>query len=163
MPGSSAGSGAIWSGSPAAISPMWPWTRRASHGKCRRRAERGRREMSQQEAWIGSCQCGAVRYEISSPPVELYVCHCRECRKQSSSDFRLTRGAVRSWTRGADSGRRVKCNFCPDCGARIWHEDGEALGPTVSVKGGSLDRPVDVAQATHIWVSRKLPGVVIPE
>src|SRR5215467_10566976 len=41
MPGSSAASAAIWSGSPAAISPMWLWTRRASRGKCRRRAERG--------------------------------------------------------------------------------------------------------------------------
>jgi len=130
--------------------------------------------MSQQESWTGGCQCGAVRYEISSPPIELYVCHCRECRKQSSSafgisaifrrqDFRLNRGAVRSWTRGADSGRRVKCNFCPDCGARIWHEDGEALEPTVSIKGDSLDQPVDLTRATHIWVSRKLPGVVIPE
>ena len=130
--------------------------------------------MGEQVSWTGGCQCGAVRYEISSPPVELYVCHCRECRKQSSSafgisaifrrqDFRLNRGAVRSWTRGADSGRRVKCNFCPDCGTRIWHEDGDALEPTVSVKGGSLDQPVDLTRATHIWVSRKLPGVVIPE
>ena len=130
--------------------------------------------MGEQVSWTGGCQCGAVRYEISSPPVELYVCHCRECRKQSSSafgisaifrrqDFRLTQGAVKSWTRGADSGRRVKCNFCPDCGTRIWHEDGDALEPTVSVKGGSLDQPVDLTRATHIWVSRKLPGVVIPE
>ena len=130
--------------------------------------------MTEQVSWTGGCQCGAVRYEISSPPVELYVCHCRECRKQSSSafgisaifrrqDLRLTRGAVRNWTRGADSGRRVKCNFCPDCGARIWHEDADALEPTVSVKGGSLDQPVDLTRATHIWVSRKLPGVVIPE
>jgi hypothetical protein len=125
------------------------------------------------ESWTGGCQCGAVRYEISSPPVELYVCHCRQCQKQSSSafgisaifrrpDFRLTQGAVRSWTRDADSGRRVKCNFCPDCGSRIWHEDGEALEPTVSVKGGSLDRPVDLTNAVHIWVSRKLPGIAIP-
>ena len=130
--------------------------------------------MTEQKPWTGGCQCGAVRYEISSPPVELYVCHCRECQKQSSSafgisaifrrqDFRLTRGAVGSWTRGADSGRRVKCNFCRDCGARIWHEDGDALEPTVSIKGGSLDRSVDLTKATHIWVSRKLPGVLIPE
>ena len=130
--------------------------------------------MGAQEAWTGGCQCGAVRYKISSPPVELYVCHCRECQKQSSSafgisaifgrqDFRLTRGAVRSWTRGADSGRRVKCNFCADCGARIWHEDEDGQEPVVSVKGGSLDRPVDLTRATHIWVSRKLPGVVVPE
>ena len=33
----------------------------------------------------------------------------------------------------------------------------------LSVKGGSLDRPVDLSSAIHIWTSRKLPGVVIPE
>ena len=130
--------------------------------------------MSEQEAWTGGCQCGAVRYEISGPPAKLYVCHCRECQKQSSSafgvsaffrrsDFRLTRGSVRSWTRDTDSGSRLRCNFCPDCGSRIWHEDGESLEPTVSVKGGSLDRPPDLTHAVHTWVSRKLPGVTIPE
>ena len=35
--------------------------------------------------------------------------------------------------------------------------------PFISVKGGSLDQPVDLAAAVHIWISRKLPGVDIPE
>jgi len=120
----------------------------------------------------GGCQCGAVRYEISGAPLELYVCHCRECRKQSASafgisaivrsgDFRLTQGRPKSWSRATDSGRRLRCLFCPDCGSRLWHE-GEPATATVSVKGGSLDQPPDLAAATHIWISRKLPGVVIP-
>jgi hypothetical protein len=121
----------------------------------------------------GGCQCGAVRYEITGAPLTTYVCHCRECRKQSASafgisltvrsgDLRVTQGETKSWTRGTDSGRRLKCVFCPACGSRLWHE-GEPKGPTVSVKGGSLDGGVDLGQAQHIWVSRKLPGVVIPE
>jgi hypothetical protein len=124
-------------------------------------------------AGTGGCQCGAVRYEISGPPVEIYVCHCRECQKQSSSafgisvivrraDFRLTHGEVRSWTRDTDSGGRLKCVFCPDCGSRLWHEAENIQEATLSVKGGSLDRPVDLSGAMHIWISRKLPGVVIP-
>ena len=131
--------------------------------------------MAEQEGMrTGGCQCGAVRYEISSPPVDLYVCHCRECQKQSSSafgisaifrraDFRLTQGAVKSWTRPTDTGRRLRCVFCPDCGSRIWHERESEVLPTISVKGGSLDQPVDLAAAVHIWISRKLPGVDIPE
>jgi len=121
----------------------------------------------------GGCQCGAVRYEIAAAPLTTYVCHCRECRKQSASafgisvtvrtgDLRLRQGTVKSWTRDTDSGRRLKCVFCPECGSRLWHE-GDPKGPTVSVKGGSLDEAVDLGQAQHIWVSRKLPGVVIPE
>ena len=120
----------------------------------------------------GGCQCGAVRYEIAGAPLATYVCHCRECRKQSASafgisvivraeQFNLKQGKVKSWTRGTDSGRRLKCLFCPQCGSRLWHE-GEPKGPTLSVKGGSLDQAVDLGQARHIWVSRKLPGVVIP-
>jgi hypothetical protein len=120
----------------------------------------------------GGCQCGAVRYEITGAPRELYVCHCRECQKQSasafgislivaSSDFRLTQGDARSWSRATDSGRRLRCRFCGACGSRLWHE-GEPPAETVSVKGGSLDVPLDLGTAIHIWVSRKLPGVVIP-
>jgi hypothetical protein len=121
----------------------------------------------------GGCQCGGVRYEIAGAPLELYVCHCRECRKQSASafgisvivrqaDFRLTRGRVRTWSRPTDSGRTLDCAYCPDCGSRLWHQTvGET--ETVSVKGGSLDQPPDLRQAVHIWISRRLPGVVIPD
>ncbi len=38
----------------------------------------------------GGCQCGAVRYEVQGTPHEIYVCHCRECRKQSSSAFGIS-------------------------------------------------------------------------
>ena len=33
----------------------------------------------------------------------------------------------------------------------------------VSIKGGSLDRPPDLSNAKHIWISRKLHGVSIPD
>lgn len=119
----------------------------------------------------GGCQCGAVRYEVTQPPSALFVCHCRECRRQSASafgisvivaksGFRLTKGAVKTWSRPTDSGRILDCNFCPDCGSRVWHE-GEGFAE-LSVKGGSLDQPPDLSQAVHIWTSRKLPGLVIP-
>ena len=121
----------------------------------------------------GRCQCGEVRYESADEPLALYVCHCSECRKQSASafgmslevpraGFRVTRGAPKFWIRAADSGRRVKCAFCPNCGSRLWHEpeDGSEI---VSIKGGSLDEPPDISAAGHIWTSRKLPGLDIPK
>jgi hypothetical protein len=121
----------------------------------------------------GGCQCGAVRYEISGQPVSLYVCHCRECQKQSASafgisvivrrsEFRVTRGEAKVWSRSTDSGGTLACAFCPACGSRIWHE---AVGAseTISVKGGSMDDPPDLRSAVHIWTARKLPGVVVPE
>jgi len=121
---------------------------------------------------IGGCQCGAVRYENAGAPLALYACHCAECRKQSASafgmsllvpraGFRVTKGTPEFWTRLADSGRHVRCAFCPDCGSRLWHER-EGISETVTIKAGSLDDPVDVTGAIHIWTSRKLPGVIIP-
>ncbi len=122
---------------------------------------------------MGGCQCGAVRYEVSAEPLALYICHCLECRKQSASAFgmsleiprsglRLVAGAPKVWTRDADSGRRVRCVFCPDCGSRLWHEGDDPEAGFLTVKAGSLDDPVDVSEAIHIWTARKMPGLAIP-
>jgi hypothetical protein len=120
----------------------------------------------------GGCQCGAVRYELAEPVLKIYVCHCHECRKQSASAFgisvfvprealRVTRGTPRWWSRPTDSGRVLDCAFCPDCGARLWHQRA-AHAEVVTVKAGSLDVPIDISDAVHIWTSRRMPGVVIP-
>jgi len=121
----------------------------------------------------GGCQCGGVRYELLAPPVKIYICHCAECRKQSASafgislivkakSFALTHGSPQRWCRPTDSGRTLNCYFCPNCGSRVWHGEA-ARDETLSVKGGSLDEPIDVSAAAHIWTTRKLPGVIIPE
>lgn len=122
---------------------------------------------------VGGCQCGAVRYESTGEVVGLYICHCLECQRQSASAFgmslevpraglRVTQGAPRWWVRDTDSGRRLRCFFCPECGSRLWHEQ-EGAPATVTIKAGSLDAKVDASGAVHIWVSRKLKGVVIPD
>ena len=121
----------------------------------------------------GRCQCGGVRYEHSGEPVALYICHCRECQKQSVSafgmsvevpraGFRVTQGEPKPWIRDTDSGRKLRCFFCPDCGSRLWHESAPDSA-FFTIKGGSLDQPIDAAKAIHIWTRRKLPGIVIPE
>ena len=124
-------------------------------------------------ALTGACQCGQARYEVCGAPLGIYVCHCRECQKQSASafgisvivrsaDFRLTSGDIGRWSRHADSGRTIVCNFCRTCGTRLWHGDSDAAG-AISIKGGSLNAPPDLTGAAHIWTRRKLAGVCIPE
>ena len=122
--------------------------------------------------WTGRCQCGAAAYSVTGAAKAVYVCHCRECQRQSASafgisvavpkrHFHLARGEVRVWSRSTDSGRILHCHFCAACGSRLWHEGPER--DVLTVKGGSLDRPVDLRGAIHIWTSRKLPGVIIPD
>ena len=120
----------------------------------------------------GGCQCGAIRYALSHGPLALYVCHCTECRKQSASAFgisfivrqaalQVTQGEPKFWSRPTDTGNTLDCAFCPECGSRLWHQRRGATD-TLSIKGGSLDLPVDLRQAIHIWTSRMLPGIVLP-
>ena len=121
----------------------------------------------------GGCQCGDIRYALRGEPVDLYVCHCRECRKQSSSafgislivraaDFVLLSGAPKVWSRPAAVAGSLDCAFCPNCGSRFLHGNTET-DKTVSIKGGSLDTPLDMTNAKHIWVSSKLHGIAIPD
>lgn len=121
----------------------------------------------------GGCQCGAIRYQCAAEPLALFVCHCRECRKQSGSAFGMSlqvprnfltiiRGQPRFWSRPADSGRRLECAFCDNCGTRVWHEP-EGESETVTIKAGSLDEPVDFSTAIHIWTESKLPGLELPK
>lgn len=121
---------------------------------------------------MGGCQCGKVRYAVSGEPLQLYACHCTECRRQSGSafgmslqvrrgDLAVTRGQPAAWERGTDAGNRLACWFCPDCGTRLYHENNPSRG-WATVKPGSLDAPVDFRAAVHIWTSRALPGVVFP-
>jgi hypothetical protein len=121
---------------------------------------------------LGGCQCGDCRFEITGRPLDLYVCHCTECRKQAASafgislqvwdsDFHLLRGAPHFWDRMADSGGVMRCFFCPNCGSRLYHKPMRRPG-RIGVKGGTLDEPLDLTGAKHVWTRSKLKGVAIP-
>lgn len=125
------------------------------------------------EMRTGSCQCGEIRYKSIGKPLALYICHCQECQKQSASAFGISldvpkdgfsimQGIPKYWNRIANSGRKLKCAFCPTCGSRLWHET-ELAPNAVSIKVGSLDQAIDVSDAIHVWVKRKLPGILIPD
>lgn len=71
----------------------------------------------------GSCRCGAIRMEISAPPLLTCACHCKGCQKMSSSAFSLTAVTPATAFRVSDGDPVVggaKCDelshfFCPDC------------------------------------------------
>lgn len=121
---------------------------------------------------LGGCQCGGIRYSVPRKPLALYVCHCTECRKQSSSAFgvsftvarnalELLQGSPSYWSRATASGHTLECAFCSRCGSRLWHRS-TGHRDTVNIKGGSLDEPVDLGAAIHLWTASKLPGVLVP-
>lgn len=120
----------------------------------------------------GGCQCGGVRYRVTGSPLALAVCHCKECQRQSGSafgmslvvrseGFELLAGTLRDFTRSSDSGRPVRCAFCPDCGTRIYHEPAYAKG-ALNVKAGTLDDTSWLEPGLQVWTRSKQGWVELP-
>ena len=119
----------------------------------------------------GGCQCGAVRYRFSAAPLTLYLCHCTECQKQSSSAFGMSlwlrrddlvfsSGELKFWQRGTDSGGTTHCAFCPECGTRLYHASSPD-SEIISLKAGSLDDTAWLKPVGHIWTRSAQPWVPI--
>ncbi|KAI1798729.1 Mss4-like protein [Daldinia bambusicola] len=104
------------------------------------------------------CQCGAVSFKTPLPkPLALYICHCAECRRQTSSAFGTSAIFPRFPLPHAEL---MSCYtyFCRNCGTRLLHTTpGKNV---VSVKGGCIDG-LDWSGAIHIWTKSAM--VPIPE
>lgn len=123
--------------------------------------------------YSGSCQCGQIRYEIRAEPLTLYLCHCKECQKQSSSAFGMSmsiplealaivQGQPQQWSRVGSSGREVICAFCGVCGTRLFHYP--TRNPQiVNVKPGTLDDTSWLKPVGNLWTSSAQPWVTIDD
>ncbi|KAI2782701.1 Mss4-like protein [Daldinia loculata] len=104
------------------------------------------------------CQCGAVAFKTPLPkPLALYICHCAECRRQTSSAFGTSAIFPRFPLPRAEL---MSCYtyFCRNCGTRLLHTTpGKNV---VSVKGGCIDG-LDWSRAIHIWTKSAM--IPIPE
>lgn len=108
----------------------------------------------------GGCLCGAVRYVCAGEPLNVRVCHCRNCQKAMGAPF-FARAlfAQRAISVQGDTARfassdRVDRVFCPTCGTRLfsWRRDGSAAGVALATFD---DRNAFIPTA-HIWVSEKI-------
>ena len=108
----------------------------------------------------GSCQCGAVAYEIAAELRPVVACHCTQCRKTSghfwaatqvaTKDLKITNDAGLKWFRASETARR---GFCKDCGSSLfWEMDSE---PFTSIGAGTLDGVTGLETAKHIFVKDK--------
>ena len=123
--------------------------------------------------YSGSCQCGAMKFEITAEPLTVYVCHCTACKKQSGGSFgmamivpsasvKMLQGEPKVYVKTAQSGRTAECDFCPECGNRLFHRLG-ADAPIVLVKTGVIDNAGDLKPAVHLWTEEADDWVEIPD
>ena len=91
----------------------------------------------------GGCQCGAIRFALSAPPVKISICHCRMCQKASGSPFASFAEILNedfAWTRGKPSAFRsstlAERDFCPSCGTPLSFR--RVDGPKIEIMIGAI-------------------------
>lgn len=122
----------------------------------------------------GGCACGSIRYRLTSTPLIVHACHCRDCQRLTGSAFVtnvwierkfVETGPARpkSFELRAGSGKRHEVFFCETCGTALWSRYEIAPGDALFVRAGTLDHPEAVRPDVHIFTRTKLPWLPLPE
>ncbi len=125
------------------------------------------------DAFSGQCACGSVTYRMTSQPMFVHCCHCRDCQRQTGSAFVINalieadRVDLRSGTTDAvpvptDSRQPHVIHRCPACRTALWSTYG-GRDSLRFVRVGTLDDPGRASPDVHIYTRSKLPWVRLPE
>jgi hypothetical protein len=107
----------------------------------------------------GGCLCGAVRFKAEGEPLNVRICHCRNCQKAMGSPFFAralfpqTALTVEGETGRYPSSENVDRVFCKQCGTRLfsWRRNGTAAGVALA----TFDDRNAFAPTEHIRVQEK--------
>jgi hypothetical protein len=111
----------------------------------------------------GGCLCGAVRFKAEGEPVNVRICHCRNCQKAMGSPFfaralfKQSALAVEGEIVPYPSSEALDRVFCRICGTRLfgWRRNGTVAGVALA----AFDDRNAFAPTEHIWVSEKIGWV----
>jgi hypothetical protein len=118
-----------------------------------------------------SCRCGQLRASARGEPVRISVCHCLACQRRTGSAFgfqaRFPREAVsikgrwKEFVRTADSGNRVRYQFCPECGSTVYYYL-EHLPDVIAIPVGAFADPSFPPPGFSVHESRRHAWVNVP-
>ena len=112
---------------------------------------------------VGTCNCGAVSFEIKGELKNVYICHCSICRRWTGtngvavvivplSQFRWINGSdhISEWKKpDADW---ISC-FCKSCGSSLPVANDKE---SIAIPAGLIDgADNNLRVAAHIWVGSK--------
>jgi len=79
---------------------------------------------------IAQCLCGALSLKLRETSKLTVACHCLACQRRTGSAFGLgvfhaidtveISGTATEFIHVSDSGRKVRCYFCPTCGSTVY-------------------------------------------
>lgn len=115
----------------------------------------------------GGCNCGAVRFEITSGPTEVGACHCGMCRKYSGGVFLGVAVPKDNFVMTKEDGLAIYASspwaeraFCNQCGSSLFYRL-IAPGPMQGdchVGFGCFDQPEGMALTGEIYIDCKPEG-----
>jgi len=114
----------------------------------------------------GSCLCGAVAFEVTTPFKAVHNCHCTRCRKAraaahttngftSAQGTRFVRGEDRIERFRLPGARMFTVTFCRACGSGVPRLDPDR--DIASIPFGALDDDPGRGADDHIYVAWKAP------
>ena len=120
----------------------------------------------------GSCHCGQVRYRLTTAPMFVHACHCRDCQKQTGGPFAVNAlierdrvmveaGEPVRTEQTTDSGRPHDIWRCPACQTALWSDYGRRE-VMVFVRVMTLDDPDRCPPDVHIFTRTKRPFFDLP-
>jgi hypothetical protein len=116
----------------------------------------------------GRCLCGAITYHSDGDAFMTFLCHCGDCRRQTSgvasmivlaerAGLALEGDTLAAWeTTGSESGARRERLFCSRCGSVIATLVAEAED-IVAIKAGTLDTVGELVPDGEMWCDSALP------
>jgi len=110
----------------------------------------------------GSCNCGAIRYDVAGDIKSIVNCHCNMCRKMNGSafstyvvvsddDFSLLSGGLKSH----NVSEHAEKNFCAECGTPIFNSNPKYAGLKI-LHLGSLDDSLNIEPKVNIYCESRL-------
>lgn len=121
----------------------------------------------------GGCACGKVRFRLTSEPMIVHCCHCRDCQRQTGSAFVINAlietdriehrsGELVAIRMPTDSGRIHDIYRCVQCQTAVWGDYGGRPAMRF-VRVGTLDDPTALPPDVHIFTRSKQPWVGVPD
>jgi len=117
----------------------------------------------------GTCNCGAVQFEVTEPFVSSTYCHCTRCQRRTgsgssanarvaASGFSVVRGAdrLRSWA-PPDGAEKF---FCGECGSAMFSRSGTEC---VGIRLGVLDADPGIRPSARQFVAYAAAWEPVPD
>jgi len=109
--------------------------------------------------------CGAIRYEVTTKPIMMFNCHCRDCQRTTGSaftpvvyvpakPFKITKGSPRYCSTPSEMAGHNKRGFCPNAvhGFSVGRLNTARALPLPAWTNPSLFKP-----KVNMWISDAQP------